>query len=408
MKTKLYLSLTISAIFCGLVYGRAQTVCNGESIRFRETFGTGTGIGSLPDGRTTFKLISGASLEEGEYMLLNNSQGRPEWHNTTDHTGDLNGQMMLINDGFADGEFYTDSIDNLAPGGYYSVSLYAMNVNPSGSCGGTGVLPQLQFDVEYLSAMSIYQHLASFTSNFIQQSSSPSWVKISSGFILPAGISSIRYRIINSSYGSCGNSLAIDDITFSQCSSLSTLPVKGLKINTVEQAGPGTRILFSTESEFQTASMETQKSTDAINWKTVDTQPAAGNSDQYRAYTANDPNATEPLCYYRIRQTDLKGNETYSAVVKYTPGANTTASLTAYPNPFTDILSVNFRSNKNETYHLSLYTTAGIACQTLQVNARKGTNIAQFNTTSLKQGTYFITAVNADGSTRFTQKTVKN
>ncbi|MBI3139442.1 MAG: T9SS type A sorting domain-containing protein [Sphingobacteriales bacterium] len=407
MKTKFYLSFTFSAIFFGLVPIRAQTLCNGETILSRETFGASAGIEALPDGRTTFKIISGSTLEEGEYMLLNNSLGRPEWHNTTDHTGNSNGLMMLINAGFADGEFYSDTIESLTPGGYYSISLYALNVNQPGSCGGTGVLPKLQIEVEYFSAMSIYQHLSGLVSDFIQQSGSPAWVKIVSGFIVPPGVTSIRYRIINSSYGSCGNSLALDDITFSKCSSLTTLPVKGLKINTVEQAGSATRILFSTESEFQTASMEMQKSTDAQYWKTIATQPAAGNSDQYRAYTSTDPNATEPVIYYRIRQTDQKGNETYSAVVKFIPGAQM-ATLSAYPNPFTNNLSVNFSSDKNETYRLSLYTSSGIACQTLQVNARRGANIVQFNTSTLKQGTYLITAVNADGSTRFTQKTVKN
>lgn len=407
MKTKLYPFITLFAFICcaGLVQG--QTVCNNETIRFRETFGQTPLTEGYEEGKTGFKFMSGAELETGEYAVLGNTQVRPEWHNSTDHTGDLNGQMMIINPGYAEADFFADSIENLTTAGYYSVSLYVMNVTKAGTCGAGAVLPRLQIQIEYLSGLTAYQHLSGFTSDFIPSSTNPGWIKVISGFVLPPGIQNIRYRIINQSMGDCGNSLAIDDITFSQCASLSTLPVKGLKINSIEPAGSGTRILFSTESESQTDRMITQKSTDGINWTDIHSQAAAGNNDQYRAYTASDIYVASPVIYYRIQQTDLKGGVSYSAIVKYTAGSLSSTTLTAYPTPFTSQLHLNFTSLKNETYTATLYAANGLALQSSTLNARKGSNLIQFNTINLKQGTYLVTVVNSDGSIRLTQKTVK-
>jgi Secretion system C-terminal sorting domain len=407
MKTKLYTLFVLFIVFYSSAVLQGQTVCNNETVRFRETFGNTAFTEAYEDGKTGFKFMTGADLEIGEYAVLNNAQARPEWHSSADHTGDPNGQMMIINPGYSDGDFYADSIDNLTTAGYYSVSLYVMNVTKSGTCGAGAVLPRLQIQIEYLSGLTAYQHLSSYTSDYIPSATNPGWVKVICGFVLPPGIQNIRYRIINQSLGDCGNSVAIDDITFSQCASLSTLPVKGLKINSIESAGSGTRIRFSTETESQTEQMITQKSTDGINWADIHVQPAAGNSEQIRNYTATDIYAASTVIYYRIRQTDLKGGVSYSAIMKYTAGNVSTSTLTAYPTPFTSQLHLNFTSLKNETYTATLYAANGLALQSNTVNAQKGNNLVQFNTINLKQGTYLVTVVNSDGSIRLTQKTVK-
>jgi hypothetical protein len=407
MKTKFYFILLSCTVLFSVTRAKAQTVCNGESVRFRETFGTASLTEAFPDGRTSYKFSGSSEPGIGEYAVAANAQVRPEWHNSADHTGDANGQMMIINPGYSDGDFYSDSIENLTTAGYYSVAVYVLNVTKPGTCGAGAVLPRIQIEIEYLSGATVYQHLSSYTSDYIPSTTNPGWIKVISGFVLPPGIQQIRYRIINNSFGECGNSLAIDDITFSQCASLTTLPVKGLKINTIEPAGSAVNILFSTESESQTDRMETQKSTDGINWTTIHTQSAAGTSDQYRAYSATDFSPVTQVVYYRIKQTDLKGGENYTAVVKYSPTSLYTSFLSLYPTPFTSQLNLNFSSQKNEVFTATLYTANGLTIQSQTMNARKGTNLLQFNTSTLKQGTYLVTVVNADGTVRLSQKTVR-
>lgn len=407
MKTKLYFNTLVISLLL-TIGSNAQTICNGEAIRFQETFGTGNSAASLPAGRTTYTYNGNTDLSDGYYRLSKSSRGRSEWHNATDHTGDANGRMMVINAGYTAGEFYKDTVSNLTPGANYSVSLYIMNVNTLGTCGSSAILPKLQFVVEYLAANNTFQSLTTLKSDFIPQSSTPTWVKISSGFMMPGGITSVRYRIINNSNGGCGNDLAIDDITFSQCASLSSLPVKGLKINTVEEAAAGTRILFSTEAEYNTAAMETQKSTDGITWSTIHQQPAAGNSDRYKAYSSTDTETTTNNVYYRIRQTDIDGTFTFSAVVSFKAGQKSGNSMTAYPNPFSAKLSVNINSAENDSYLITLYNASGAQLRQIRLVARKGTNIAEFDGQQLQKGLYLITAVNSDGRIKFNQKVIKN
>ena len=407
MKTKLYLIILLLAVSSQFTVLYGQTVCDSETILFHETFGNTPLTEAYEEGRTGFKFMSGVQLETGEYAVLGNAQARPEWHNSTDHTGDLNGQMMIINPGQADSDFYCDSINGLTTAGNYSVSLYAMNVTKAGTCGPEGVFPRIRIEIEYLLGAISYMQLVSFSTNDIPVTSTPGWVKITCGFVLPPSVTDIRYRIINHSLGDCGNSVAIDDITFSRCASLSTLPVKGLRINSIETAGTGTRIHFSTETESQTDQMITQKSTDGLNWSSIHTQAAAGVSDQYRAYIAQDISISAAVTYYRIQQTDLKGGVSYSAVMKYTAGNTSAYTLTAYPTPFTSQLHLNFTSLKNEAFTATLYTVNGLALQTITLNARKGSNLIQFNTLNLKQGNYLITLKNSDGSIRLSQKTVK-
>lgn len=407
MKTKLY---TFYLIAFTLVHGlivRGQTVCNNEIIRFRETFGTGTMPDSYMEGRTGYKNISGEHLENGEYLLSGNSQSRPEWHSSTDHTGDAQGQMLIVNPGYIDGDIYSDSIHGLSNGGYFALSFYVMNVNKTGSCVTEGVLPSIRIEIEYLDITMVYSQLSTFTSNPLAVTSNPNWVKITFGFVVPSSVTDIRYRLINNTLAECGNSLAIDDITFSQCSGFSTLPVKGLKINSVESTGAGNRILFSTESESQTERMITQKSADGNHWTDIHTQSAAGNSDSRRNYTAIDNAPSAQVTYYRIKQTDSKGGESYSAIMKYNSADLTISNLTAYPTPFTSQLHLNFTSQKNETFTATLYSADGLIIQRIPLSARKGNNLVEFNTSHLKQGSYLVTVVNNDGSIRLTQKTVK-
>ncbi len=395
MKTIHNLSLTmLGIIICSAL--SAQTICTGESLIFRETFGTQDGI-LLDEGRTVMKPMRGTEPESGEYTIVPNSQARPEWHNSTDHTGDPNGQMMVINTGYADGDYFLDTISGLSTGTYYMVSLFVMNVNPTGSCGGNTTNPRLKIEVEYLSSASIFMFLSSFTSPLITQTDNPSWVKINSGFILPPGTGTIRYRIINDVFGDCGNSLALDDISFSQCASLSTLPSRGLKIKTIESLNGKNMVQFSTESEAETSYMELQKSPDGSNWITCHRQAAAGNSDRYKAYTATDNlSGTYPV-YYRIRQVDAKGGEMYSAIVRYEQKEET-GGIRACPNPFNSQLQLNIQVSKTETCTLVLHNQAGLPVQKQLFNARKGLNVLTLETSRLAQGTYLASIRDSNGS----------
>lgn len=402
----LFKTLLLTSLFLplsGIIY--SQTICSGETILHTETFGNTPFAEAFNDSVTSFKLMKDVMPEQGEYAVAPVSGLRPEWHNMNDHTGDHDGNMLLINPGELDGDFYAATFENLTPLKFYSISLFALNINKPGSC-GNGDMPQVKIVIEYTNGILAYQQLSSFTSNFIQSDNNPAWQRINCGFFLPAGINRIRYRIINNSITTCGNAIAIDDISFSQCAGLNTLPVKNLQINNIETVSGSTRIQFSTTAEYQAEFMITEKSTDGLNWKAIQQQPAAGLSETTTNYITWDPELAPGTVYYRIRQTDIKGGESYSAIIKFNSNSSSN-SLSVYPTPFTSQITLSFSSSKVETFTLSLYAVNGITVHQQQFQARKGTNVIQPTLGNLKNGQYYIRLTNAEGNIVLTQKTMK-
>jgi hypothetical protein len=405
MKLNLYPLIFILALISQTTL-HGQATCVGEVIKFRETFGTGTTASALPTGLTTYDYNGATALEDGDYKLSKSTQGKPEWINAPDHTGDVNGKMMVINASFTAGEFYRDTVNGIASGKFYTVYMYVMNVNTLGTCGASAILPKIQFVVEFYQGNK-WSQVTSFTSAFIPQTATPTWVKVGGGFIAPNGVSSIRYRILNNSVGGCGNDLAIDDITFSQCATAAILPIKGLSIN-VEQKNSAAVINFSTESEENTKLFETEKSFDGITWNIINSQVAAGNSSVKRSYTTTDPNPSGKTVYYRIKETDYDGRFTWSPVITFSLDAPAQTTATAYPNPFTDNLSLQYKSSENEVAILRLVDQAGRTVQNKSWTLRKGTNIIQLdNVEKLLTGFYVIEVRNTAGVKLYSGNIVK-
>lgn len=116
----------------------AQVNCANETVLFLQTFGTGTTATSDPDVLTTGLTYqaTGSLIGEGRYRVINNTQQKPEWQNSEDHTAnDVDGKMMVIN-GQAE-TYYSHEIDRTPgfPAGNYTASMYIMNIDTLGLCG---------------------------------------------------------------------------------------------------------------------------------------------------------------------------------------------------------------------------------------------------------------------------------
>lgn len=406
MKLNLY-PLILTIALTSQITVEAQIPCVGEIIKFRETFGNGTAASALPGGRTNYNYNGSSALADGEYRLSKTTQCKPEWINAPDHTGDVNGRMMVTNASFAAGEFYRDTVSGISSGKFYTVYLYIMNVNAQGTCGTSAILPKLQFIVES-KTHGTWEQLTTFSSASIPQVAAAQWVKVGGGFMAPTGVSSVRYRILNNSIGGCGNDLAIDDVTFSQCAAFGmVLPVTGLTIN-VEQKNSGAVINFSTESEENTKTFETEKSYDGRTWNVINTQAAAGNSSVKRNYSAIDANLSAGIVYYRIKEIDFDGGFIWSSVITFKKDDIAKANMAAFPNPFTNNISVQYKSSQNEVAVLRLVDQAGRTVQNTAWNLRKGSNIIQLDDVEkLEKGFYIIEVRNSTGMKLYSGNIVK-
>ncbi|UOQ77560.1 T9SS type A sorting domain-containing protein [Hymenobacter sp. 5516J-16] len=138
------------------------------------------------------------------------------------------------------------------------------------------------------------------------------------------------------------------------------------------EAGPaGVQLRWRTSVELNSRYFAVEAADDpaASSWTELTQLPAAGTSTTPRDYAYLDSRPLSGLRYYRLRQQDLDGTVQYSAVVTVAPGAS--ATLTAYPNPFTTELQVQLPAAPAATLRLldltgrSVYSALVPAAQTL-------------------------------------------
>src|SRR6185312_14395533 len=188
---KLYAALML--LFTGLFTTtsvKAQIGCSGERVLWLENFGTGTTSTSSPDVLTSGLTYQqdGSLVAEGVYRIIDSTQQKPEWHTSADHTGDLNGKMLVVN-GQAETFFQHTIIQaNGFLEGTYNVSVYVMNVDSLGVCGTNALLTKLTFTVEYLSSANTWVPLTGspFVAAAVSQSPTAVWVNQGGSFTLPS------------------------------------------------------------------------------------------------------------------------------------------------------------------------------------------------------------------------------
>ena len=84
------------------------------------------------------------------------------------------------------------------------------------------------------------------------------------------------------------------------------LPVKFIGFNVARQNND-VLVQWTTAEEMNSRNFEVQRSENGIDWTTVSSIAAAGNSSATHSYSYTDKNIISKLVYYRIRQVDMDG-----------------------------------------------------------------------------------------------------
>ena len=408
----LTLILLAANSFTAVTY--AQVSCANSVSLFTENFGTGTTASGNPDiipGSLDYQ-ATGSLSAEGVYRVINNTQQKPEWHSSPDHTGNVNGKMLVAN-GQAE-IFYSHTITNTAgflPGDF-SVTSYAMNVNTPGTCTNP-LLTTLTYSLEYLDASFTWVPLASspYTAPPLPQVATATWVSQGSLFTLPPTgsylVRTIRLVISDGTVGGCGNDFAIDDINVSLCPQSGPTPVEFLNI-TARQKGSGVSVDWSTSQEFNSGSFEIEKSADGNNgWSYVGTVRAAGNSSVLRAYNAYDPRPYSGFNFYRIKQIDKDGKFKYSNTVNVKINTSKTG-VSILANPFHNVLTIDFLSSKEEVVKARLLDITGKQVAIEKWSISSGNTRKDFaGVDGLQQGMYILTISNGAGEILYNNKVIK-
>lgn len=101
----------------------------------------------------------------------------------------------------------------------------------------------------------------------------------------------------------------------------SALPVKFIGFTLTGQNN-NVLIQWSTSEEVNADTYEVERSTNGVTWSAIAYVPATGNSSAVNNYSYTDKNNSAAIVYYRIKEIDLGGKETYTSIKSIRPGAS--------------------------------------------------------------------------------------
>jgi len=115
-----------------------------------------------------------------------------------------------------------------------------------------------------------------------------------------------------------------------------TITVVSLPIELLDfKALQGNRIVtlsWSTATETNNDFFIVERSTDGVTWNEVHICNGAGTSTIAHSYSFIDYETQMGTVYYRLKQTDINGNFTYSDIISVS--SNTQMAIKVFPNPF--------------------------------------------------------------------------
>ncbi len=185
-------------------------------------------------------------------------------------------------------------------------------------------------------------------------------------------------KAVASSFGTERFSLVITPVT--------TLPVK-LKAFTAKKMSAGAELRWLTESEENCKYFEIERSLDGKNFQSIGKVAATGTSSGTISYNFIDTKPQHGSNYYRLQITDKDGQASYSeAVVLNYNSPESKLSISVYPNPVTDWLTVNLGSIAPvQNVQLNIYDLQGRKILTA--------GGLQANVSSLASGSYIIQVI---------------
>jgi len=147
--------------------------------------------------------------------------------------------------------------------------------------------------------------------------------------------------------------ITLNELTLA--SQFAPLPLTWLSFTAIAQNNSQTLLQWATTQEQNTKDFYIQHSADGINWVTIGTLPAAGNSNSTSHYNFVHTNPIKGLNYYRIKQTDVDSRYSYS-LVRMLSFTRALQAYTMLGNPVNNnILTLQV----NEATSLALYTADG-------------------------------------------------
>ncbi len=160
------------------------------------------------------------------------------------------------------------------------------------------------------------------------------------------------------------------------------LPIELLSFTAKNTEGGKNHLSWATASEKNNSHFDIERSTDGNSFLPIGQVKGNNKASSYQ-FVDNQPFATT---YYRLRQIDFDGTETYSKIVSVVQTGKS-KGLAVYPNPVSSLLNVVY------TDGTSRENREGSSFQILNLLGQQvltGKTAAQVDVSALPQGTYIL------------------
>ncbi len=169
------------------------------------------------------------------------------------------------------------------------------------------------------------------------------------------------------------------------------LPLNLLSFNGVLKS-ESVFLKWTTNNEINTQSFTVEKSKDAVNYTSIGVVPSKNlPSTNYYEYTDKTVNGT---VFYRLKMTDKDGSITYSSVISIN-NSLLSSKLVAYPNPFTENVTINHtKSSANDFIRILNIDGRIINSYRVEPDAKQTT----INVSELIRSQYLLQYVGKEGT----------
>jgi hypothetical protein len=187
-----------------------------------------------------------------------------------------------------------------------------------------------------------------------------------------------------------------------------SLPIHNLSLSASISSEDIVNLNWFAENELNTKTFAVERSTNGANYTSVNSQPAAGNTNITTKYSSTDnlkDIANGGTIFYRIAAIDIDGKTAYSNVVIVS--LNKAASLQVWPNPFASQINIKINVQLPKPLYVKVYGTTGQLVSSTVFNTSRGTNfISVKDLDRLPKGLYHIEMI-LDNERVSSQKLVK-
>jgi hypothetical protein len=152
---------------------------------------------------------------------------------------------------------------------------------------------------------------------------------------------------------------------------------------------------WSSGGETSLAKYNIERSTDGINYTSIGSVTANGNSAGSYEYT--DANVARAINFYRLKMVNTNGSFTYSSVVRLNNKPALSSTVSVYPSPASSTISTEFSAEQSQDASLTVIDAMGRIYMQQNIKIQKGNNNITVPVNKLSKGTYAVMIRSANG-----------